>query len=50
LIGTNPHDVGIYLKLLAGLSRLLNNKIFLQDFSAAKTPQELMDVFNKHEK
>lgn len=50
LMGTNPDDLNVYLKLLAALSRLLNDRFFRQDFAAAQTPEELIAVFKKHEK
>jgi len=50
LIGTNPEDLNVYLKLLATLSKLLNDRIFRQEFSTAVTPDELIAVFKKHEK
>lgn len=50
LMGTNPDDLNVYLKLLAALSRLLNDRFFRRDFTAAETPEELIAVFKKHEK
>jgi len=50
LMGTNPEDLNVYLKLLATLSKLLNNRIFRQEFGDAATPDELITVFKKHEK
>jgi PTS system fructose-specific IIC component len=50
LMGTNPEDLNIYLKLLATLSRLLNDRMFRQDFANAATQEELIAVFKKHEK
>jgi fructose-specific phosphotransferase system IIA component len=50
LMGTNPQDLNIYLKLLATLSRLLNDRLFRQEFAAAETPEELLVVFKNHEK
>ena len=50
LMGTNPQDLNIYLKLLATLSKLLNDRIFRQDFANAATQEELIAVFKKHEK
>jgi fructose-specific phosphotransferase system IIA component len=50
MMGTNPEDLNIYLKLLATLSKLLNDRIFRQEFSQAATPDELIAVFKKHEK
>lgn len=50
LIGTNPEDLNVYLKLLATLAKLLNDRIFRQEFDNAATPEELTAVFKKHEK
>jgi fructose PTS system EIIBC or EIIC component len=50
LMGTNPEDLNVYLKLLATLSKLLNDRIFRQEFSNAATADELIAVFKKHEK
>lgn len=50
LMGTNPQDLSVYLKLLAALSRLLNDRVFRQDFAAAATADDLIAVFKKHEK
>ncbi|HOU35850.1 MAG TPA: PTS sugar transporter subunit IIA [Candidatus Omnitrophota bacterium] len=50
LMGTNPADLNIYLKLLATLSRLLNDRIFRQEFANASTADDLIAVFKRHEK
>jgi mannitol/fructose-specific phosphotransferase system IIA component (Ntr-type) len=50
MMGTNPEDLNVYLKLLATLSKLLNDRIFRQEFSNAATADELIAVFKKHEK
>ena len=50
LMGTNPEDLTTYLKLLATLSKLLNNRQFREEFMAAKTAQGLMEVLTKFEK
>jgi fructose-specific phosphotransferase system IIA component len=50
LMGTNPEDLNIYLKLLASLAKLLNDRIFRQEFGAASTADELIAIFKKHEK
>jgi fructose-specific phosphotransferase system IIA component len=50
LMGTNPEDLNVYLKLLATLSKLLNDRIFRQEFSSAETAEALIEVFKKHEK
>jgi PTS system fructose-specific IIC component len=50
LMGTNPEDLNIYLKLLASLAKLLNDRIFRAEFAAASTTDELIAIFKKHEK
>jgi len=50
LMGTNPEYLNVYLKLLACLSKMLNDRVFRQDFSNAETVDALMAVFQKHEK
>jgi fructose PTS system EIIBC or EIIC component len=50
LMGTNPEDLNVYLKLLATLSKLLNDRVFRLEFSSAETPEGLIEVFKKHEK
>jgi fructose PTS system EIIBC or EIIC component len=50
LMGTNPEDLNIYLKLLATLSKLLNDKGFRHEFSNACNAEDLIAVFKKHEK
>lgn len=49
LMGTNPSDLNIYLKLLATLSRLLNDRLFIKEFACANTPEEVIELFKKHE-
>jgi fructose-specific phosphotransferase system IIA component len=50
LLGTNPQDLSTYLKFLATLSKLLNNRQFREEFTAAQTPESLIEVLNKFEK
>lgn len=50
LIGTNPGDLNVYLKLLASLSKLLNDKPFRDEFIKAETGDGLMELFKKYEK
>jgi PTS system fructose-specific IIC component len=50
LMGTNPEDLNIYLKLLASLAKLLNDRVFRAEFAAASTADELTAIFKKHEK
>ncbi len=50
LLGTNPQDLGTYLKFLATLSRLLNNRQFREEFMTADSAAALIEVLKKHEK
>jgi fructose-specific phosphotransferase system IIA component len=50
LLGTNPDNLGIYLKFLASLSRLLNNLQFREEFMAADSADSIIEVLKKHEK
>jgi fructose-specific phosphotransferase system IIA component len=50
LLGTNPGDLTTYLKFLATLSKLLNNRQFRQDFLAAETAGDIIEVLKKYEK
>jgi fructose PTS system EIIBC or EIIC component len=50
LLGTNPDNLGIYLKFLATLSRLLNNLQFREEFMAADSAESIIEVLKKHEK
>jgi fructose-specific phosphotransferase system IIA component len=50
LLGTNPGELGTYLKFLATLSKLLNNRQFRQDFLSAQTPKSVIEVLSKYEK
>jgi len=50
LMGTNPSDLNIYLKLLATLSRLLNDRLFRDELVGVNTPEEIIDLFKKHER
>jgi fructose-specific phosphotransferase system IIA component len=45
-----PKDAsGIYLRLLARLSRLLQNEAFKQSLRGAATPEEVLDVFRRED-
>lgn len=50
LMGTNPSDLNIYLKLLATLSKLLNNHLFREELAVVSTPEGIIDLFKKHER
>jgi PTS system fructose-specific IIA component/PTS system nitrogen regulatory IIA component len=50
LIGTNPGDLNLYLKLLASLSKLLNDKLFRDEFAKVESGEGLIELFKKYEK
>jgi fructose-specific phosphotransferase system IIA component len=50
LLGTNPDDLGVYLKFLATLSKLLSNRQFREEFMAADSPEAVIEALKKHEK
>ena len=50
LLGTNSQDLHSYLKLLATLSKLLNNRQFREDFMAAGSCEQIIEILKKHEK
>lgn len=50
LLGTSPQDLGTYLKCLAALSRLVNNRQFREEFMSADSPAALIEILKKHEK
>jgi fructose-specific phosphotransferase system IIA component len=50
LLGTNPQDLNEYLKFLATLAKLLNNRQFRQEFTGADSPEALVQVLTKFEK
>jgi fructose-specific phosphotransferase system IIA component len=50
LLGTNPNELSVYLKFLATLSRLLNNRQFRQEFLSAGSADAVIEVLKKHEK
>ncbi|MCX7927770.1 MAG: PTS sugar transporter subunit IIA [Candidatus Omnitrophica bacterium] len=49
LIGTCPSDISTYLKILASLAQLVNQRQFLEEFLHASTVQELISVLKKFE-
>jgi fructose-specific phosphotransferase system IIA component len=49
LMGTNPAELNLYLKFLAKLSRFLNEESFRNELIAAKTADEIIQIFTKHE-
>lgn len=48
LVGKETH-VGTHLKLLSRISRLMNNEAFRQQLLAAKTPAEVLHLFDQEE-
>ena len=48
LVGKETH-VGTHLKLLSRISRLMNNEAFRQQLLAAKTPAEVLQLFDQEE-
>jgi fructose-specific phosphotransferase system IIA component len=49
LMGANPRDLNLYLRLLAELSRLLMNPSFRKELLSAVTCEELINIFKKYE-
>jgi fructose-specific phosphotransferase system IIA component len=50
LLGTNPGDLATYLKFLATLSKMLNNRQFREEFMSADSAASLIETIRKHEK
>ncbi|MGE5308985.1 MAG: PTS sugar transporter subunit IIA [Deltaproteobacteria bacterium] len=50
LMGTNPEHLGVYLRMLANLSKLLTVRAFKEDLDKASTPEQLVEAFRKFEK
>jgi len=50
LMGTNPDNLNVYLKLLATLSKLLNDRLFRDEFMSAGSAEQIIEVFRKYEK
>jgi fructose-specific phosphotransferase system IIA component len=50
LMGANPDHLNVYLKMLAGLSRLLTNREFRDKFGQAQTAEQLIGIFRAYEK
>ncbi len=48
LVGKETH-VGTHLKLLSRISRLMNNEAFRQQLLAAKSPAEVLHLFDQEE-
>ncbi len=49
LMGTHPSELNMYLKLLAKLSKLLNEEAFRQSLMAAESVDEVMDIITRQE-
>ncbi|MCM8787814.1 MAG: PTS sugar transporter subunit IIA [Candidatus Omnitrophica bacterium] len=49
LMGANPKELNMYLRLLAELSRFLINNSFRKTLLSASGPQEIVEIFKKFE-
>lgn len=49
LMGANPNELNLYLRLLAELSKLLMQSIFRRELLEAKTPEQVVEIFKKFE-
>lgn len=49
LMGANPQELNLYLRLLAELSKLLMEESFRRDLLEATTPKEVIEIFKKFE-
>ncbi|MDD5155179.1 MAG: PTS sugar transporter subunit IIA [Candidatus Omnitrophica bacterium] len=49
LMGTNPGELGLYLRLLAKLSKLLNDENFRRELIAAENADEAVSIFKRYE-
>ncbi len=50
LMGAEPKELNLYLRILAELSKLLMNSSFRKDLISAENPQEIINVIKKFEK
>lgn len=50
LMGTNPDNLNVYLKLLATLSKLLSDRLFREEFMAASSADKIIELFRRYEK
>ena len=50
LMGADPSQLSLYLRILAELSKLLMNSSFRQELISAQTPKEVIKIINKFEK
>ena len=49
VMGTNPQELSLYLKLLSELSRLLRKTDFREALLKAASPDEIVDIFKRFE-
>lgn len=49
LMGANPSELNLYLRLLAELSRLLMENSFRRELLAANTGEEVVEIIRKYE-
>jgi fructose-specific phosphotransferase system IIA component len=49
LMGTNPKELNLYLRLLAKLSKLLNEENFRTELMLAASGDEVVDIFKRYE-
>jgi PTS system fructose-specific IIC component len=49
LMGANPGELNLYLRLLAELSRFLMENSFRKALVSATTPEEIIDIFKRFE-
>lgn len=49
LMGANPGELNLYLRLLAELSRFLMESTFRKALVSATTPEEIIDIFKRFE-
>lgn len=50
MMGTNPDQLNVYLRLLASLSKLLTNRAFRDEFSCVSGAEQLVETFRKYER
>lgn len=49
LMGSDPKELNLYLRLLAELSKLLMNNVFRRELTVAATPIDIINVIKKFE-
>ncbi len=49
LMGANPKDLSLYLRLLAELSKLLIDNTFRKTLLSVNTPKEVVEIFKRFE-